>query len=329
MLHQTQTESEALKESVSRALLKTHDSFVTSGTATTLLQAPANVISFADAELNTLTGGLAAGTVTEIAGEAGAGKTQFCIQALVSVVTQRRGGGLIINTEGGLWPLDRVSSLSVTRPRGSYLDRMKGTTPAPTPGAEGTLDDIFVKNVPTADALVTVLTQALPSILQVHPIRLIIIDSVANLVTSGDMVARAKFVATLGALLKQIAHIFHVAVLVTNHARDFFSEYTMPPPSALTAADYYGPTAAAKDRRESAFRQVSPAMGPVWSHFVNTRLMITRASGGGAARELHVVYSDRVPVASTPVVVDEAGFAVYREPVGQEVAPGAASQWIY
>ncbi|KAG9393385.1 DNA repair protein XRCC3 [Carpediemonas membranifera] len=252
--------------------------------------------------------------------------TQFCIRA-VSAATAQGYGALILNTEGGLWPIERVRHVSTRQP--TYHERMTGQAPSTRPDETDPLDSVLMRNIANAEALAATVLDILPTVLQKHNIRLLVIDSLAAVIpSSGDPATRAQCLAGIGAALKQAAHVFHVAVVVTNHARDYFADEAITPAIIMGLPDYYGQLAAAKDKRDSGYRLVTPALGPVWSHMVNARLMLTRTpTGAGLNRELHVIHSDRVPVGSVAVTVDESGFKSKVEE--RAVAPGASSQWIY
>ncbi|KAJ0986764.1 hypothetical protein J5N97_005120 [Dioscorea zingiberensis] len=226
-----------------------------------------------------LGGGIPCGSVTELVGESGAGKTQLCLQLLLcALLPPSRGGfsspSLYIYSEPP-FPLRRLLRLS-----------LPSLPPHP-------LDHVFVRPAHSPDDLLSLLSQ-LPDSL---PVRLIIIDSIAALFrsefdnTPRDLKRRSSLFFEIAARLKERARKLGAAVVVTNHVVD------------VVEAECGGSRCLF-----SSGRRVVPALGLAWSHCVNTRVFLTSSEGMARSsngeecatrtRRMHVVFSPHLPESS-------------------------------
>ncbi|CAI7909063.1 unnamed protein product [Closterium sp. NIES-53] len=166
-------------------------------------------------------------------------------------------------------------------------------------------DHVFIKEIPTVQEL----TQCLEGELHVelvraraHPIRLLIIDSIASLFRSefdnsrDDMFQRTTMLFRIASALKHLADRYKIAVVVTNQVT---ASVDNPLPSVSPAAEEDGesrseasPASAAvaysgphpdilSDSENSQIlwssgQRVVPALGLAWSHCINTRLLLSR-----------------------------------------------------
>ena len=109
-----------------------------------------------------LHGGFRSGLLTEICGEAGAGKTQLCLQLLLQAGLPKELGGLdgaacYVSTEG-IGGIKRLHELgTVYNERYSSIMRKRRRTE--TASANAFLDNIFIEQVYDADALVSVVVR--------------------------------------------------------------------------------------------------------------------------------------------------------------------------
>jgi len=190
-----------------------------------------------------LGGGLKPGQITEVCGEASAGKTQFCLQfALYATLPagHRKGPegcALYIVTED--FPHRRLHTMA------THLCRQYGVGKADLDTAGVTrepplqlLDRLFICKVGDTDGLWTTLLNV-PQLIEEasRPIQVLVIDSIAALFR-GDFTegaaAKAEFLFKCAALLSRIASQYNIAVLIANQVgcgmrSDFWAAATTPP----------------------------------------------------------------------------------------------------
>ncbi|CAK9875588.1 unnamed protein product, partial [Sphagnum jensenii] len=213
-----------------------------------------------------LSGGMPCGTVTELVGECGSGKTLLSLQLLLSVQAPVMRGGLqgralCIYTEGR-FPSRRLFELATFAC--GHADGLTTT-------CKGQANKVLVKEVQTIDELLHLLSNEILQLLRhrfLTPVKLIVIDSVAALFRADfdnnktDLTKRASLYFRLSAKLKQYAQQFNIAIVVTNQVTDCFDE-------VQSDQEYV-------EHLMTSGRFVRPALGLSWSHCVNTRLFLSR-----------------------------------------------------
>ncbi|GJN21361.1 hypothetical protein PR202_gb08830 [Eleusine coracana subsp. coracana] len=232
-----------------------------------------------------LSGGLPAGSITEIAGESASGKTQLCLQlALIAPQCLLSGSSLFLYSDLP-FPLRSLRRLA---PK-SHPD---------------ILDHVLVAAAHSPADLLTLLSRA-QSVLA-HPdrsrhrlpIRLILLDSIASLfradfdASPADLKRRSALFFQIAAKLKELAYRHQCVVVVTNQVVD------------VVEGDA-GNTVA-----WSSGRRVSPALGIAWANCVNTRLFLTReldAAGGSARRRMKVAFAPHLPERSCEFAIRRDG----------------------
>ncbi|MCO5553538.1 hypothetical protein L7F22_007060 [Adiantum nelumboides] len=154
-------------------------------------------------------------------------------------------------------------------------------------------DNIFVQSIQNIEELCVFLDQV-PVLLSwplAMPVRLLVIDSVAALFRSDfdnnakDLAKRTEWFFKLSSKLKQYAHDYDIAVLVTNQVVDDVDGESLESPNSVSPmlSGRSGPLI-------SAGRSVIPALGIGWSHCVNTRLFLSRTYVPD--KELHCHYQN-------------------------------------
>lgn len=237
-------------------------------------------ISPIDASFN---GGLPTGIITEILGAAGSGKTQCCIsiaaRALLSAGPKHSGVGVIF--------VDTEMRFSPTRLREVIVALAPRLTPAQT---LATISRCLVMNVQTLAELNDSL-RAIEDAIAEKQIGLVIVDSVASLVrgtgAQTNIQQRQMQLNMCSAALKRMSHNFGVAVLVSNQVMSSKGE--------------------ADDDGATSFN-VGAALGLVWAHAVNTRLVLERVRVGDAEfRTMTIAKSSVCPVRSFAVSIAADG----------------------
>ncbi|XP_014783611.1 DNA repair protein RAD51 homolog 2 [Octopus bimaculoides] len=236
-----------------------------------------------------LHGGILIGSITELAGPAGCGKTQFCmmLSLLSTLPTEMRG------MAGSVIYIDTESTFSASRlvemARNKYPDyfndedRLKNLT-----------ENVLVDFHSTCDSLVNRFQELEMDIIS-KKVKLLIVDSIASLVRKEfgghleyNMAERANFLTKTAALLKNISESFQIPVVVTNQITTRL---------ATTSRDFQTCNAG------NAYATV--ALGNTWSHSVNTRLIIEYVDS--VLRQVMVAKSPIAPFTSFYYTIQSAG----------------------
>lgn len=184
--------------------------------------------------------GLRVGWLTELAGPAGSGKTQCCLQA--AALCARTADVVVLDAEGSF----RAERLfEIARARGwaaadADVDRL--------------LRRVHVSRPKSVDELRLAIRVGETKAAETRA-RLLIVDSIAALVrvdfSADELRDRQAYLADIASELKRIARSRRLAVLVTNHVRADFEKDTL-----------------------------EPTLGLIWYHSVTTRLLFEPAPAG-------------------------------------------------
>lgn len=169
-------------------------------------------------------GGVETQAVTEVYGEFGSGKTQFCHTLCVNVQKPKEEGGLdggvlYIDTEGTFRP-ERIVSIA----------KAKGIDP------EKALDRIIVAKAYNSAHQELILQEAGP-IIEQNKIKLIVVDSAVGLFRAeylgrGTLSVRQQRLNKFMHLLSRTAEAYNVAAIATNQVQSspdtFFGDPTRP-----------------------------------------------------------------------------------------------------
>lgn len=240
-------------------------------------QEPLQRISFGCRSLDELTdGGLPISqSITELYGEPGSGKTQICLQLIVSCVAS----GLqcvYINTEKR-FPIGRLVQMIQSKGKDD---------------AQDWLDYVWVSQVTDITAAEQLLAKDLETLLKHANVRLLVIDSVAGLFRflSDDYQARAKRMRQFNRSLLRLQDRYQFTITCTNQASTSIDVLPMPGES-----------------------QINACLGPIWTEFLTTRLLVSRCNrtepgSGLSVRSLEVIFYPLFPAASKEhFLVDTAG----------------------
>lgn len=239
-------------------------------------------IKFNVESLDQLTeGGVDVGSITEIFGEAGSGKTQLAMQLALNCVLSMEHGGLggkaiFISTDKHV-PTKRLAEMA------SHLETKLGHDTK-------LMDSIFALEFFEWIDLHPFVTEQLPRQLQNHPdVRLIVIDSVAGIFRQEtDYIQRASNMREVVQVLERLADIYNFAIITTNHV------------TAAPQVDESSKTIA--------------CLGHAWDSLVVTRMKVEKTCEVSSSKEairairkLEVVYSPRLPCGSAKFMVDSPG----------------------
>ncbi|CAG9789370.1 unnamed protein product [Diatraea saccharalis] len=162
-----------------------------------------------------LNGGFRKGTITEIYGESGSGKTQIALQ---SIVHNWAKGGVYICTED-IFPVKRYEQIKKNIP--SYNSSVDYG------------QNIFIEHIVEMDELFSSVRVRLPKLLSQKKITLVVIDSVAApfRVDSTNYIQRADQLKQFANTLINIAQKNNIAILCINQVTSNFGESSEVIPS--------------------------------------------------------------------------------------------------
>ena len=261
---------------------------------------------------NQLKGGFRVGSVTEIFGRAGSGKTQLAMQ--ICVETAKRGlAAAFIETEGK-FSLTRLNEMALVRNEQANYDQtatavswasQSGRVPSQEShqGAMETLSRILLYSATDVDALRAAIsaveieactrTDRDENVLTPEsPMGVIVLDSIAAPARrdfgKGEVAARAQSLMQFAKSLKRLAEDLKLAVVVINQI---------------------GGTAfrQGKTDKEEEILDTAGALGNSWHHCASTRLLVecktpSDASSVGRTRQITVTKSSILKRGSTALV---------------------------
>jgi len=268
----------------------------------------------------TLSGGIPARRVTEIVGESNCGKTQVCLQLLLAAQWPREHGGmggrsLYIHTEGdGEVCMKRLKDLA-------EFHASKGLVP---PSA---LDAIFMEKHEgsAAESMHATLVRAKGLVERFQgsgmPLKLIVIDSIANVFKEDDAKdgagddedflsaarTRSRQQYRIVQLLKGYAEQYDLSVVLTNHVVDCVGgENAWHEMQRLSCGGDL----------VSSDRSVLPSMGLTWSHLVDCRHFVSRTTRkldqskyntSGVVRKWRVLFSPTQKPRQCMYIINQLG----------------------
>jgi len=180
------------------------------------------------------------GNVIEIFGEAGSGKSQFCLDLALQTTAHSPHGRVLFIVTDRSFPARRMTQL------------LEHTDLSPNH-----LDRIVVKSVWESKAFFEVLENNVPEMAKIMQLDLIVIDSIAGALRSefesNQRDFRAHSVHKLGVILNKMARGLSIPIVVTNQV-----------------------TAVIDQKQENFGRQVLPCLGLSWTCYVHTRLFVAK-----------------------------------------------------
>jgi RecA/RadA recombinase len=239
-------------------------------------------IKFNVRSLDELTeGGIDVGSITEIYGEAGSGKSQLCMQLAVNVQLPLKLGGL----NGKALYISTDKTLSINR-LNAMAESLKVKHCNVTSVRDiNFLDNIFVAKIDSMQEVDGFLQKKLPRILSLHSnVRLIIFDSIAGIFRmENNFFMRARIMRYFVHELERLAEINNFAIVTTNQVT------SIPQDSGGTKDD--------------------AALGSTWDSLVVTKLKVNVTSqfAPSRVRTLEVEYSPRLPCEKSKFIITSAG----------------------
>jgi len=264
-----------------------------------------HVVTFCQALDALMGGGAALGSVTEIAGPAGSGKTQLCMQLALDAQLPRRIGGC----DGQALYIDAEGAFSARRLRqmaagvSAHVARVVQRLPAPRHERDALraqcASDNLLRGVLVARPLTLADQSAclagLDAFLSAHSrVKLVVLDSCSFHLRYGaaaaarDPSVRERLVWQLAQTLNAVAHRRNVAVVVTNQMTTKFDS-----PHGAGAAGGAGGAAG-----RSTTSRLTPALGGAWASACTRRIVLgidlRPASGAMAGKRIAYLAKESV-----------------------------------
>ncbi|XP_071033003.1 uncharacterized protein [Parasteatoda tepidariorum] len=229
--------------------------------------------------------GIYTGTITEISGESGCGKTQLCLYLSILAQLPLSMGGLnskvvYIHSEGE-FPIKRFLQIS-----------RSFTEENPNLQALNLTNNLILRKVHNLNAAMHILRNGIPTLMSKLRSKLIVIDSVASLLRSDleSINERTTKIQEIGAEIWKLANVFGLAVICVNQVSGQFKKNETSQASYITDV---------------------PSLGLLWSNILTTRMKISKkvSQTGPATRTLECVYSSYIPNISLDFFISEKGIS--------------------
>ncbi|GAQ85938.1 putative DNA repair protein RAD51 [Klebsormidium nitens] len=284
---------------------------------TDLPKLPTNLPSLDDA----LRGGVPLGSITELVGPAGVGKTQLCLMLSIFATLPTDIGGLdgkcvYIDTENK-FSAKRLIEIATMRLPDSFPDEQ---------AVQHLTSRVLVLRPNSAIDLLTRL-QKLEEAMIREKAKLIVLDSVAALVRSeyghDQLQQRQDLLGRQAALLKYLAETFRIPVVVTNQVMAQMGAPSQQPNYGFVEHERkkLRPSPGYEDSTYDS-STVTAALGTKWAHAVNTRLVLERHAG---QRYIRIAKSPMAPSLAFPYAIAAGGLYLSSSEVHDASAGGGTS----
>ncbi|KAG2489295.1 hypothetical protein HYH03_012127 [Edaphochlamys debaryana] len=276
--------------------------------------------------------GVPAGSITELVGPGGVGKSQFCHSMAAAVSLPAECGGLgagvvYIDTERK-FSAARLQEMLNARIAAAQAARAEGhrALPGPGPIAAGAAAQAMQRVVVLSPASTEELSrqiELLPDVVLRHHARLVVVDSIAALARTeygnagdrdrgggggasglaGNIMDRQQVLGRIAAQLKAAAESLALPVLVVNQVTTRISRGPQPPGPGAASGQAPGP-GPAPGSGGGGDGSLGAALGLKWAHCVNTRLVLQRV---GERRFLKVAKSPACAAVILEYVIGPTG----------------------
>jgi hypothetical protein len=223
-------------------------------------------VSFAPSQINQglhwdeLDGVFLCKGVSEVFGEAGAGKSQFVLFLLYRFLLKNQTKSALYLSTDNYFKANRFFDFCH-----SQLELG---------------DRLFIQQIYDADSLLQYLNYFVSQLIQQEGIAFIVLDSIAGPLRVCDTREQKAFIAEIDKSIRRLIHTYGMVIIVTNQATASLGT------SNLASREISSP------EWPALLRNCSPALGLFWSNCVDNRLYIERRSEGPSpTRSLFLIRS--------------------------------------
>ncbi|KAJ7344728.1 hypothetical protein JRQ81_000678 [Phrynocephalus forsythii] len=253
-----------------------------------------------------LHGGIACGSLTEITGPAGCGKTQFCIMMSLLATLPTSMGGL----DGAVVYIDTESAFSAER----LIEIAQHRFPHYFASEEKLVsmpNRIHLYRELTCDSVLKRIESLEEEIISKN-VKLVVIDSIASVVRKefdlklqGNLKERSNLLTKEASILKFLAEEFSIPVILTNQITTWLNDGFAVQTDLLSPADDFSLSEGSSRKGDGESGYVTTALGNTWSHSVNTRFILQYLDS--QRRQLLVAKSPAAPFISFLYVIEKSG----------------------
>ncbi|KAJ1605437.1 hypothetical protein OJ252_3473 [Cryptosporidium canis] len=252
-------------------------------------------------------GGIPRRILFEITGEAGTGKTQWCLTLISSVLLRgvdwrelKVGTGIVcvIFTENGAFPVGRLTEILRSRLEEEYLRQSsrgeleEGEAASLDVLSEKLVALVRVYKISSLDDMYAFVRRVIPGICLSHRVDAIFIDSITNIYRSKVSFSDNSSVSTglmqLSNIFKRVSMDQNCWLVVTNQTTAEISDVQVSTGTGMNGC--------------IVGNRQKPSLGLVWSNSVNWRIFLSKRAAhrslrdsGTSVRELRVELSSEVP----------------------------------
>eukprot|EP01031_Cornospumella_fuschlensis_P023917 gene23917-28960_t len=257
-------------------------------------------ISFGDSKIDELLGGgIYTRGITEIVGEAGAGKTQMCLLLALQTILQshlrgENGCVAILSCGEGLFPISRLLQLaqhyaSQQQDQSTLSTENPAVSPIPALAAEGFMQRVHITQCANCEELMEIMKTHLPPLIPQLPVRLVIVDSIGGLLRGegGEIsrggIERAALLFSLSSYCRTLSDTFNLPFLMVNQVTAGAASSNFNTGESSWGAGLQGSEGETLPPWMAESGGPTPALGLAWGYCVNTRIYLKRL----AARHDH------------------------------------------
>lgn len=276
---------------------------------------------------NKLRGGLPYGSIAEVCGPPGIGKTQFCMNVCLRSVlpalafgqeaTTRAAPAIEQQTNGSVVYIDTELKFDSNR-----ILEIARSLPVPlsTTEAEGVLKKVDIFRPTTCKELLELVETTLQNVIIENGVQLVVIDSIAALAKKENLNEADKehYIVRLAGLLKEIGDESNCCILITNQVSLPSGHGQVQGPGQGQSQSLVGENVSGVGARPEfdglcdhipltagvSSRLMKASLGSIWHHCVSTRLMLyfdEAAAAAGDTASGGIVRQRMLAVTKSPV----------------------------
>ena len=270
-----------------RGLSRAAGASTSSASGVTSHPGPAFVRANLSALDDALGGGVPTGSISELVGPAGAGKTQMCLTLAAAVAAPKESGGLgagvvYVDTE------QKFSGVRLAEIAAAKFPETFGAGVADAAAREAAVEALTSRVLVLTPSTLSEMLQRLNGLEEAlidHGVRLLVVDSMAALARAefgrGQLARRQELLGQIASVLKQHAERLHMAAFVTNQVTTRLggagTRHATGGEGGV-GGELGGAAGAVVEGAAGGEGSMTAALGTKWAHCVNTRIVMEGAA---------------------------------------------------